>query len=311
MYNNKRIWFVALGLFLFGGTVLVERFASGQTSQLAFKAVESQKPAGSENLMPLPIALKTVAAENGRLENSLIWTLGGKEQRGWYLYAPLIQRLLGTEHEVDSSEFALSLAFWQQQKGFAPSGTLDEETLNHIIETWQKQRIANKEVAAPEKLFDAPITDFYDPTRDAKMLKVERETYLAYKRMIAEAIKDPALNLKTTATGELAADEKRLKIISAFRSPEYQEKLRKASPNSSRTALALFSAHFTGRALDLYVGGEPVTTKDANRAVQVNTPVYKWLVKNADRFGFYPYYYEPWHWEYAPENIKTVDTQSH
>ncbi len=304
MLNNRKFWFVALGLFLFAGAILLEQFASGQTSQLAFKAAEKGSPTVGENLTPLPIALKTVAIENARLENNLVWTLGGREQRGWYLYAPLIQRLLGTEHEVDSSEFALSLAFWQQQKGFAPSGMLDEETLNHIIESWQKQRIANKEVAAPEKLFSAPIADFYDPTREAALLKVERETYLAYKRMVAEAIKDPTLNLKTTGMGELSADEKRLKIISAFRSPEYQEKLHKASPNSSRTALALFSAHFTGRALDIYVGGEPVTTKDANRAVQVNTPIYKWLVKNADRFGFYPYYYEPWHWEHVPENIK-------
>ena len=24
-----------------------------------------------------------------------------------------------------------------------------------------------------------------------------------------------------------------------------------------------------------------------------------WLVQNADKFGFRPYFYEPWHWEYA------------
>ena len=59
------------------------------------------------------------------------------------------------------------------------------------------------------------------------------------------------------------------------------------------------SPHFTGRALDLYVGGDPVDTKDANRAIQVTTPAYKWLVRNADRFGFRPYFYEPWHWEYV------------
>ena len=63
--------------------------------------------------------------------------------------------------------------------------------------------------------------------------------------------------------------------------------------------LAVNSPHFTGRALDLYVGGEPVDTRDSNRAVQVQTPVYQWLVLNADRFGFRPYCYEPWHWEYV------------
>jgi LAS superfamily LD-carboxypeptidase LdcB len=51
--------------------------------------------------------------------------------------------------------------------------------------------------------------------------------------------------------------------------------------------------------LDLYVGGDPVDTKDANRAIQVKTPIYQWLVRNADKFGFRPYFYEPWHWEYV------------
>ncbi|MCA1593525.1 MAG: M15 family metallopeptidase, partial [Acidobacteria bacterium] len=99
--------------------------------------------------------------------------------------------------------------------------------------------------------------------------------------------------------GELAPSEKYLKIVSSFRSREYQEHLRRQSPNSGRAGLAVNSPHFTGRALDLYVGGEPVETKDANRALQVQTRVYKWLVRNADKFGFRPYYYEPWHWEYV------------
>jgi LAS superfamily LD-carboxypeptidase LdcB len=59
------------------------------------------------------------------------------------------------------------------------------------------------------------------------------------------------------------------------------------------------SPHFTGRALDIYVGGEPVSTKDDNRAIQTQTKAYRWLVKNAAHFGFRPYFYEPWHWEYV------------
>ena len=51
--------------------------------------------------------------------------------------------------------------------------------------------------------------------------------------------------------------------------------------------------------IEVPVGGEPVKTLDSNRMIQVQTPVYKWLVKNAARFGFYPYFYEPWHWEYV------------
>jgi len=108
---------------------------------------------------------------------------------------------------------------------------------------------------------------------------------------MAAALADPML--------KLARNDKYLKIVSSFRSRDYQDNLRRQSPNSGSAGLAVNSPHFTGRALDLYVGGSPVDTNDANRAIQVNTPVYRWLVKNAGRFGFRPYFYEPWHWEYV------------
>jgi LAS superfamily LD-carboxypeptidase LdcB len=118
--------------------------------------------------------------------------------------------------------------------------------------------------------------------------------------MIAAAIADPTLKLAHTSADQLATKEQYFKIVSAFRSREYQDNLRRKSPNAGSAGLAVNnSPHFTGRALDLYVGGSPVDTKDANRAIQVNTPAYQWLVKNAERFGFRPYFYEPWHWEYV------------
>jgi D-alanyl-D-alanine carboxypeptidase len=117
--------------------------------------------------------------------------------------------------------------------------------------------------------------------------------------MIAAAIADSSLNLSNTGRDTLAAKEKYFKIISSFRSREYQEELRRRSPNAGSAGLAVNSPHFTGRALDIYVGGSPVDTKDSNRAIQVNTPAYRWLVRNAERFGFRPYFYEPWHWEYV------------
>ena len=116
---------------------------------------------------------------------------------------------------------------------------------------------------------------------------------------VAAAIADPSLKLAHTPQGELLPTEKYFKIISSFRSPEYQEQLRRQSPGAGSAGLAVHSPHFTGRALDLYVGGDPVDTKDANRAIQVKTPAYQWLVRNAARFGFRPYFYEPWHWEYV------------
>ena len=176
---------------------------------------------------------------------------------------------------------------------------LDDQTLYQMVSAWQGVRLKDKAYARPDQLMVAPVSDFYDTSRPDQLRQVEHETYTAYKRMVAAAVADPALNLKHTAGGELAPEEKFLKIVSAFRPREYQEQLRRQSPNSGRAGLAVNSPHFTGRALDLYVGGEPVETKDVNRAVQVQTDVYRWLVRNADKFGFRPYYYEPWHWEYV------------
>lgn len=239
------------------------------------------------------------AGRNALLSTQLNWTFGGKPQHGWYLYKPLINRLLDTKHDAASKGFASALARWQKKSGLLPSGELDEETLYAMIKTWQDARLKDRSAAQSDQLLTAPISDFYDPTRVEELRRVERTTYAAYKRMVSAAIATKSLGLSRRTRGELAPGEKYFKIVSAFRSREYQEKLRRESPNSGSAGLAVNSPHFTGRALDLYVGGDPVDTSDSNRTIQVETRVYQWLVKNADRFGFRPYCYEPWHWEYV------------
>jgi D-alanyl-D-alanine carboxypeptidase len=239
------------------------------------------------------------AQKNAQLRTDLNWTFGAKPQRGWYLYVPLIQRLINTKDDPASAKFASAVARWQEKSRLKSSGTIDEETLYAMIAAWQAARLKNRSLAQPDQLLTAPSSDFYDPTRAEELRQVERQTYAAYKQMIAAAIKDSSLDLAHTKGGELAPDEKYLKIISAYRSPAYQEKLRREAPNAGTAGLAVNSPHFTGRALDLYVGADPVDTRDSNRALQVQTRVYQWLVKNGERFGFRPYCYEPWHWEYV------------
>lgn len=236
---------------------------------------------------------------NTQFKYALMWEFGGKQQHGWYLYLPLISRMLETDGDALGGDFASALARWQGSAGLQPDGVLDDATLYRMVSEWQGARLKDKTYPQPDQLLIAPVADFYDPTRPDELRQVERETYAAYKRLVASALEDASLGLKKTKAGELAPEEKFLKIISSFRSREYQEQLRRQSPNSGRAGLAINSPHFTGRALDLYVGGEPVETKDANRALQVQTGVYKWLVRNADKYGFRPYYYEPWHWEYV------------
>jgi LAS superfamily LD-carboxypeptidase LdcB len=238
------------------------------------------------------------ARRNAVLSNELAWTFGSKQQRGWSIYTPLIKKLINTKNDSSSPEFAQALGHWQAKSGLTPNGVLNDETLYAMIKVWQDARLKDRTPAEPNQLLTAPIAEFYDPTRAEELRQVERRTYEAYKRLVAAAVADRSLGLGHTRS-ELAAGEKFLKIISAFRSREYQEKLRRESPHSGSAGLAINSPHFTGRALDLYVGGDPVDTTDSNRALQVQTPVYQWLVRNADRFGFRPYCYEPWHWEYV------------
>jgi len=242
---------------------------------------------------------EAAARANTSLRTDLNWIFGGKPQKGWYLYVLLIQRLIDDDHDTGSAKFASAVARWQGKSGLRPTGILDDETLYQMIAAWQAARLKDRTPAQPAQLLTAPIADFYDPTRAEELRQVEHQTYAAYKRMVVAAVADRSLGLAHARKGELAPDEKMLKIVSAFRSREYQEKLRRESPNAGTAGLAVNSPHFTGRALDLYVGGDPVDTSDGNRSIQVETKVYRWLVKNAERYGFRPYCYEPWHWEYV------------
>lgn len=256
-------------------------------------AIEADSKAGAYR----PFA--EAALQNAQLKGSLTWSFGGKSQRGWNLYVPLIANLIGSDANAEGSPFAARLALWQKENDADSNGVLDSSTWTQMVSAFQSGRLGNRTYAALGELITIPITDCYDPTRAEELRKVEGKTFAAYKRMTAAAIADSSLGLQSTRNGELAADEKYLKIISAYRSREYQDQLRRQSPTSGRAGLAINSPHATGRALDIYVGGEPVNTKDENRAVQVQTPVYRWLVVNAARFGFRPYFYEPWHWEYV------------
>ena len=235
-------------------------------------------------------AFGTAATANAGLRNELDWTFGSKQQRGWYLYDLLISKTLNTTNDPGTSDFAASIASWQKRRGLAADGILDQDSLMAMVSQWQSDRLKNRAAATPDQLLTAPPADFYDPSRADELRQVERNTYAAYKRMLAAASDELKLGPRSQY----------FKIVSAFRSREYQDELRRKSPNAGSAGLAVNnSPHFTGRALDLYVGGSPVDTKDANRAIQVNTPAYRWLVDNAERFGFRPYFYEPWHWEYV------------
>ena len=289
------VFFVS-GVFYFAGRkeVFAQKAVTPEGPKITKTAIATRAKTSSSS------AFTAAAASNSTTRATLSWPFGGKSQKGWEIYVPLISHTIGTDDGPNTSEFAEALAKWQRTKGLPASGVMDDATMTSFVRHWQSQRLGKSTSPGSETLMSAPITDFWDSGRDPNMLQLEKSTYAAYKRMLAAAAKDLGGQLRFTRDGALAPGEKFLRIVSAYRSPEYQAALRKREPNAGRAALAKNSPHFTGQALDIYVGGEPVTTKDANRLIQVQTPAYKWLVKNANKFGFYPYFYEPWHWEYVP-----------
>jgi uncharacterized protein YcbK (DUF882 family) len=248
-----------------------------------------------------PAKFSSSAAENARLRYALNWTFGGKAHSGWEIYSDLIAHTVNAPAGGDSPEFAEAVSQWQAKNAITADGVIDEATLGTFVKFWQSRRFGKSAFPGEDALVQLPASDFYDPSRAPELRKLERQTYTAYRQMIAAAARDLSREIKFTSTGELAPEEKYLKIVSAYRSPEYQAELRRKQPNAGRAALAVHSPHNSGHAIDIYVGGDPVSTKDANRALQVKTPAYRWLVKNAHKFGFYPYFYEPWHWEYVPQ----------
>lgn len=219
-----------------------------------------------------------------------------KESRNEYeaphLYDSLIRNMIGVHEDAETTHFKDALMSWQRINGLPVSGLVDNATWVNIKSILQSKRIKDKQPPISGSLIQIAEINLYDSQRPEELRYVEHKTYTAYQQMVEAARNAPELK------SFLATNDKYLTIISAYRSPEYQAELRRANPGAGRGALALNSPHSTGRTIDIYVGGDPVSTKYPNRVLQMNTPVYKWLVKNASRFGFAPYYYEPWHWEY-------------
>ena len=293
---------IIFGLLLYFAFAKVNIYAqmSSSDNPLVSKTSKTSPVQPRTESAPLAGRFAGAATQNSRLRNTLAWGFGGKTQIGWNIYSALISQTIGTESSPDSGDFAAKLSQWQAAKSIDPTGILDKTTLEALVKHWQSQRLGRSASPGEDRLFAAPIVDFFDSSRSPDLLKLENQTYAAYKRMLAAAAKDLGMQVQFTASGELAPGEKFLRIVSAYRSPEYQAALRRKEPGAGRAQLAVNSPHGTGQALDLFVGGEPVSTKDPNRLIQVQTPAYKWLVKNAHKFGFYPYFYEPWHWEYVP-----------
>lgn len=236
---------------------------------------------------------------NAYSHEAMNWAPFGASEYGWDTYLPLIQKEIGTGCAPRSIEFARALAAFQTRYNLPPTGVFDEATFQVFRGVWQERRPFIMSRVRQEPCPDPPplnqLAYLVESEEHADRLTrlLRRDTLDAYRRMATAARREvPAI----------AANPELLQIFSGFRDPEADAARCATEGNCDGQRRAVCSAHRTGAAVDLYVGhleGLGVdSTRPESRAYMSRTPTYMWLVKNAGRFGFVPYAFEPWHWEY-------------
>lgn len=106
-----------------------------------------------------------------------------------------------------------------------------------------------------------------------------------------EALARPAAAAFRAMRDAAARDGVRLHVVSSFRSMDEQRALYAAylRGDGNLAAQPGYSNHQSGIAVDITTGGSR------------DSASYRWLAKNAERFGFHnTVKSEPWHWEHLP-----------
>ena len=240
------------------------------------------------------------AAANAASLRRLPWAPFGRPEVGWETYAPLIAREIRTGCPPQSPGFAAALEIWEGAQLLPRDGVLSEADFLRLKGVVQTRRSFVR-LSAQRICPDPPPATRLEAGRPGegyggKQISLRPAAFAAWRRMAAAA---------RAADPRIAADPRNLTIFSGFRSPEADAARCAAERNCGGVVRATCSPHRTGLAVDMYVGQAPGygpdSSADANRLYMSRTPTYRWLVANADRFGFVPYPFEPWHWEWTGE----------
>jgi D-alanyl-D-alanine carboxypeptidase len=239
---------------------------------------------------------REAAAANDRSLTTLVWKPFGRAEGGWETYAPLIGREVGTRCGPATAGFAAAYARWQSAHGLAADGILKESDFAQMRNAMALRRPFVQQTAkglCPAAPADTALaTASSAETLWSKPIQLREGALAAYRRMAASA----------RAAGVARGDV--LKLVSGYRGPA-EEAARCSDGGCNTLTRAHCSAHRTGLAMDLYLdhapGQDPTSTDDANRAAMARSPAYRWLVVHAGEFGFLPYPFEPWHWEWTGE----------
>ena len=254
-------------------------------------------PAARYDCRPSP-AFAAAAAANGQSLTTAPWSVFHRAEMGWAVYAPLAAHEIGTGCAADAPGFAEALAEWQRGHALPPTGIMDEATLDALRVVWMRRRPFVIQTrggvcppgADPSQLAFARPDEAYG----GRPIQLTAGTLGAYRSLVAAA---------RAESPEIRADPALLRIVSGFRPSDLEDAKCLMLGGCGTAARANCSAHRTGTAMDLYLGAAPgfgpASADDANRLFLARTPAYAWLVSNAARFGFAPYPFEPWHWEWT------------
>jgi len=245
----------------------------------------------------MPASAAAAALDNGASASGATWSVFGRPETGWAVYAPLVAHELGSSCRPDQAGFAQALGHWQATHGLPADGVMTAETLKAMDVIWLRRRpfvLATRRGGCPPPPPDALLSvASQEEGYLGKPVRLQVQALSAYRRLVAAA---------RAALPEAAADPRLFTLVSGYRGPE-EEAARCAKGGCGSPGMARCSAHRTGMAMDLFLGSAPgyapTSSDDVNRAAQSQSPAYLWLVANADRFGFAPYPFEPWHWEYV------------
>ncbi len=258
--------------------------------------------AGSSSAAVRPASCALGPPDAANANAASLSTLAGAARlgTGWEIYAPLIAQEIGTDCPPASPGFASALSRWQAGRRSGTGGAMDVATLQAMNQIWMSRRPFVKLSAhacppPPDPAILAPAAPA--ESYGGKTIMLRPGALAAYRAMVAAARRE----LPDDATARPM-----FTLFSGFRSPEADAARCARDGDCQGVTRAACSAHRTGLAFDIDLGAAPGDRIDsadpANRLFISRGAAYRWLVRNAGRFGLVPYPFEPWHWEWTGES---------
>jgi hypothetical protein len=239
------------------------------------------------------------ALANALSLHTMEWRPFNQAETGWETYVPALQQEIGVLCDPVSGAFAAGLARFQARHNLPSTGLFEPSTFQVLKGVVQERRPFvmarfRNECPPPPPLNMLGYLSLDEEHADRLTRLLRRDVLEAYRRMVSAARRE---------VPEIAADPELLQIFSGFRDPEADALRCAQQGNCDGVRRAVCSPHRTGLAIDMFVGQAPGMNVDdtspSSRLHMSRGAAYRWLIANAGKYGFVPYLFEPWHWEYV------------